>query len=131
MPSRYLIAFYQRQDGSRPVEDYMAAITHETDYIVIINVIQYLGFVGQKIIDTKMAKRLDGPICELIKDRHRILYAEDKSCNGFIMLSAFLKRTQKTPAEEIERAKRHWQDYQEHHKTKEFDIPLDEKLLYL
>lgn len=131
MPSRYLIAFYERQDGSCPVEDFMFADKNETDLIVMINVIQYLAFVGQELMDTNMAKRIDGPICELIKDRHRILYAEDKSRNGFIMLSAFLKETQKTPPEEIVRANRYWQDYQKQRKAKEFDIPLDEKLLTL
>lgn len=131
MPSRYLIAFYQRQDGSCPLDDYMLSITNDDEYITVINVIQYLGFVGQVIIDTKMANRIDGPICELRKNRHRIMYAEDKSRNGFIMLSAFLKETRKTPQEEIEKAHRHWQDYQMYHRSRVMDIPLDEKLLNL
>jgi phage-related protein len=131
MPCRFFIAFFQCQDGSCPVEDYMFSDKNETDFSVIINVIQRLAFIGQDIIDTKMAKRIDGPICELRKDRHRIMYAEDKNVQGFIMLSAFLKETQQTPPEEIKRANRHWQDYQKHHKTKAYDIPLDEKLLNL
>ena len=131
MPSRYLIAFYQSQDGSCPVEDYMFNGKNETDLDVIINVIQRLAFVGQELIDTKMAKHIDGPICELRKNRHRIMYAKDKGFKGFIILSAFLKDDQKTPPEEIKRANLYWEDYQKHHKAQEFDIPLDEKLINL
>lgn len=131
MPSRYAIAFYQHQDDSCPVEEYMFADKNETDFNVIINVIQYLAFVGQQIIDTDMVKHIKGPIFELRKNRHRILYAEDKSRNGFIMLNAFLKETSKTPPKEIEKALLYWQDYLTHHKAKDFDIPLDEKLLNL
>jgi phage-related protein len=131
MPSRYRIAFYKREDDSCPVEDYLFDGKNITDLTVIINVIQRLAFVGQEILDTNMANRIDGAMCELRKGRHRIMYAEDQSIKGFIMLSAFLKETQKTPTEEIERARHNWEDYHEHHKVKEFEMPFDEELFNL
>jgi phage-related protein len=98
---------------------------------MIINVIHRLAFVGQALIDTDMVKRLDNPIWELRKGYHRILYAEDRTFNGFIMLSAFWKESRHTPLREINRANRHWQDYLQHHKVKEYDILLDEKMIPL
>ncbi len=131
MPSRYRIAFYVRQDGSCPVEDYLLADTNDKDLVVIINVIHRLAFVGQALIDTDMVKRLGDPIWELRKGYHRIFYAHDWTFDGFIMLSAFWKESRHTPRGEINRAHRHWQDYLQHHKVKEYDIPLDEKLINL
>jgi phage-related protein len=131
MPSRYRIAFYVSQKGECPVEEYLFSDKNETDFVLIINVIQRLAFVGQELLDTKMANRIDRAICELRKDRHRLWYAEDKEYNGFIILSAFLKRTQETPAEEIKQANKYWDDYKVHHKVKEFDIPLNEDLINL
>lgn len=56
-----------------------------------------------------MAKHIDGPIFELRKDRHRILYCQDGP--RFVLLSAFLKRTQKTPLVEIEQAHKLYKEY--------------------
>ena len=131
MPSSYTIALYIDQDDYCPVFEYMFDGTNETDLDVIIGVIQRLAHVGQALLDTKMAERLEGPICELRKGRHRIMYAEDQRKNGFILLSAFMKASQKTPPAEINKAQRYWQEYLRTGKCQTYDIPLDFDLLNL
>lgn len=106
---RYEIAFYVAPDEYNPVRDYLFNEKNKTDLSVMINVIQRLGRVGQALIDTNSAKHLEGSIYELRKNRHRILYAQVGS--RFVLLSAFLKSSRKTPRVEIERAKRHLADY--------------------
>ena len=55
-------------------------------------------------------KKLDKEIWELRPLRDRILFAS--WCNNkFILLSVFMKQTQKTPQIEIEKAKRLLEDY--------------------
>ena len=54
-------------------------------------------------------KHLDGEIWELRPLRDRILFAAWYN-GGFILLHTFMKTTQKTPAREIEKAKRELAD---------------------
>ena len=57
-------------------------------------------------------KHLDNDIWELRPLRDRILFAYWNN-NKFILLSQFIKKTQKTPLREIEKAKRLLNDYRE------------------
>lgn len=55
-------------------------------------------------------KKLDKEIWELRPLRDRILFASWCD-NKFVLLSIFMKQTQKTPKREIEKAKRLLEDY--------------------
>ena len=55
-------------------------------------------------------KKIDDEIWELRPLRDRILFASWYN-NKFILLTYFMKQTQKTPKIEIERAKRLFKDY--------------------
>ena len=55
-------------------------------------------------------KHIDDNIWELRPLRDRILFACFEN-NKFILLSIFMKKTQKTPQREIEKAKRIFEDY--------------------
>lgn len=57
-------------------------------------------------------KHIDDEIWELRPIRDRILFATWCD-NRFILLSVFVKKTQKTPKSEIEKAKRLLNDYRE------------------
>ncbi|MFH1632638.1 MAG: type II toxin-antitoxin system RelE/ParE family toxin [Chloroflexota bacterium] len=61
------------------------------------------------------------PIYELRKNRHRILYAQDD--RRFILLSAFLKSSQKTPPTEIKLAEKRYQEYLKNHNCFELKLP--------
>lgn len=108
-PNRYQIALFIGEDDSNPIFDYIYDEKNDKDLIVIINVIQRLARSGQELLDTEMAKPLGDHIFELRKDRHRITYMQDKE--RFILLSAFLKKTQKTPREEIILALERYEEY--------------------
>ena len=55
-------------------------------------------------------KHLEGEIWELRPLRNRILFAYIKN-DKFVLLNMFVKKTQKAPKKEIEKAKRLLKDY--------------------
>ena len=63
-------------------------------------------------------KHIEGDIWELRPLRDRILFASWYN-NKFILLSVFVKKTQKTPKLEIEKAKRLLKDYKERNDSDE------------
>lgn len=121
--NRYHVAFFIGQDDSNPVFDYIHDDKNDKDLISIINVIQRLGRVGQILLDTDMAKPLGNHIFELRKDRHRITYIQDK--DRFILLSAFLKKTQKTPPEEIALALKRHEEYRRNGKCQVLKLAVE------
>jgi len=122
MSKHWPVALFVAQDDNCPVFEYMFDGKNEKDLSTIINVIQRLSRVGNNLIETNMAKRIDWPICELRKDRHRIFYAQDKE-GVFILLFAFQKETQKTPPRFIEQAKQNYEEYLKFKKRQEFSLP--------
>ena len=55
---RFIIGFFVRQDGTKPVEDYLFEGKNQTDLVVLINVIQRLALLGLDLLDTNMASTL-------------------------------------------------------------------------
>jgi phage-related protein len=121
MRRKYSVAFFVDHQENIPVFEYLFDQKNEKDLNVLINVIQRLAFVGQDLLDTNMAKPIEGPLFELRKDRHRIFYA--KFGPRFVLLSAFLKNTQKTPQREIQIAMDYYQEYTETGNCQEFNFP--------
>lgn len=119
--SKWQVAWYIDEKDRRPVLEYIFQINEETAIGNIINVIQMLATVGvENLINTKMCDEIESPIYELRKDRHRILFGRDKDL--FILLSAFLKQTQKTPPSEINLACNRWHSYLKNKKFEVFKI---------
>lgn len=123
---RWQIACFCDAAGRQPVIDYIAALTNLDDLHLIFHVVQRLSHVGLDLVDTKMAKHIDGPLFELRKDRHRILFATDPRLKRFVLLSTFYKDSQKTPLEEIERAQIYWNDYLSTGRCEIFALPFGE-----
>lgn len=121
MRYKYSIGFFVDEDGNKPVEAYLLDEKNIKDLTVIINVIQRLAIVGLDLLDTNMAKRITSTVFELRKQRHRIMYTQDKK--RFVLLSAFYKRTQKTPEKEIYKAERYYDEYQVTKGFYELDLP--------
>lgn len=111
MPLKWTVEFYYDKDGKAPVQDYILEENDEQRISTLIHVIQYLMIHGPGIRDTEMEKGLTDSIRELRKDRHRILYGQIGTI--YILLSAFMKRTKKTPPEEIELAEKRLAECQE------------------
>lgn len=108
------INFYKDRNGKEPVLDYLKELISKkdkdsrikankiNDFIEILS--QYGTQAGEPYI-----KHLDGEIWELRPLRDRILFVG--WVNGsYVLLHHFMKKTQKTPAREIEKAKRELAD---------------------
>lgn len=114
MIALHKIYFYRDKNGNEPVLDYLKELLSKkgkdsrikankiNDYIEMLH--QYGTQAGEPYI-----KHLDGEIWELRPLRDRILFVA--WVNGsFVLLHPFMKKTQKTPAREIEKAKRELSD---------------------
>lgn len=108
------IHFYRDRNGKEPVLEYLRELSQKkdkdsrikankiNDYIEVLS--QYGTQAGEPYI-----KHLDGDIWELRPLRDRILFVA--WVNGsFVLLHHFMKQTQKTPAREIDKAKRELAD---------------------
>lgn len=113
----YKIYFYRDKDGHEPVAEYIAALSSKKDKDSRIKMNKIRDYVKAlstygTVVGEPYVKHLDGPIWELRPIRDRILFAA--WVNGsFVLLHSFMKKTQKTPAREIEQAKRELADLME------------------
>ena len=123
---RWQIACFQDVSGRQPVIDYISSLTSLDDLELIFHVVQCLSRVGLDLVDTNMAKHIDGSLFELRKDRHRIMFARDMEKKRFILLSTFYKNSEKTPREEIIRAQTYWDDYLNTGRCEIFAVLFDE-----
>jgi phage-related protein len=111
------IYFYQDKSGREPVREYLEALLSKQDKDSRIKAnkindyIQALSEYGKKLGEPYL-KHLDGDIWELRPLRDRILFAAWIN-DSFVLLHVFMKKTQKTPAKEIEQAKRELRDLYE------------------
>ena len=95
------------------MKDYIRRLTDPRQVAVILQAINRLKEIGPEIQKTKMDKPIEDSIRELRKDRHRVLYG--RIGNTFVLLSAFLKKTDKTPESEKQLARTRFQDYKNKH----------------
>ena len=106
----YEIKFYENKNGEKPVLNYLRELTAKDDKDSRIkankikNYIDLLKEFGTSLGEPYV-KHLDGKIYELRPLKDRILFAAWID-NKFILLSHFVKKTQKTPPREIEKAKK-------------------------
>lgn len=111
------IHFYKDRSGKEPVRYYISALSTRKDKDSRIKLnkirdyIKALSEYGTQLGEPYM-KHLDGEIWELRPIRDRILFAAWDG-EGFILLHQFMKQTQKTPRQEIAKAKRNLADYRE------------------
>ena len=111
----YRIYFYKDKNGREPVREYLETLAQKNgkDSRVKLNKIRdymkILSIHGTRAGEP-FVKHLDGDIWELRPLRDRILFAawDGKS---FVLLHQFMKKTQKTPSKEIEKAKTKLVDY--------------------
>lgn len=108
------IYFYKDKAGNEPVAEYLQELAQKKDkdsriklnkirdYVKILS--EYGTQAGEPYI-----KHLDGDIWELRPLRDRILFVGWVN-GGYVLLHHFMKKTQKTPAREIEKAKRELKD---------------------
>ena len=104
----YRITFYTDKRGYSPVAAYIQDLARRTDKdsrIKLNKIRAYLNLLREKgtRVGEPTVKHLDGDIWELRPLSDRILFAAWNG-NEFLILSHFVKKSQKTPAREIKRA---------------------------
>ncbi len=113
----YKVEFYKNKDGKEPVKEYIIELSRKKDKNSRINLnkirdyIKTLSEYGTRAGEPYV-KHLDGDIWELRPLRNRILFFGYDG-NRFILLSYFIKKTQKAPRREIDKAQRLMNDYLE------------------
>jgi phage-related protein len=108
----YKVKYYINQrTGNEPVREYIKYL-EEKDRVKVRKYITYLR-QHQGYLDEPYSKHITGKIRELRVDfahnRHRIFYFTFINRN-IVLLSAFLKKTDKTPPQEIEKALANYYD---------------------
>ncbi|MCM1298128.1 MAG: type II toxin-antitoxin system RelE/ParE family toxin [Firmicutes bacterium] len=110
----YKIYFYRDRKGHSSVLEYLRELDEAKTKDSRINAmgirrcVKALSTYGTKVGEPYV-KHLSGEIWELRPIRNRILFAAWHN-NSFVLLHYFMKETQKTPAKEIEKAKRELED---------------------
>ena len=113
----HTIYFYKDKNGNEPVLDYMRELVcrKSKDSRIKLNklndYIELLSQHGTRAGESYM-KHLEDEIWELRPLRDRILFVAWLDEN-FVLLHHFVKKTQKTPRREIEKAKRELKDLKE------------------
>lgn len=108
------IYFYRDKNGKEPVLDYLRELSGKKDKDSRIKLhkirdyVKALSTYGTQVGEPYV-KHLDGEIWELRPIRDRVLFAAWHE-GGFVLLHSFMKKTQKTPASEIAKAKRELAD---------------------
>lgn len=111
------IYFYCDKNGNQPVLEYLQSLSSKKDkdsHIKANKINDYIEALSQYGIQlgAPYLKHLDGEIWELRPLRDRILFAAWYK-GSFVLLHYFMKKTQKTPAKEIEKAKKELSDLKE------------------
>ena len=102
----YRVTFYKEPKGTRPALVYIESLPSK-EQTKILKYIEFLR-VHKGVLDEPYSRHIEGKIRELrvdfARNRHRIFYFIFVDKN-IIFLNAFLKKTEKTPMQEIEKAK--------------------------
>jgi len=111
----YEIEIYQDKNGKSEIKEYIKNLQknkNKDSNIKFNKIIEYIKLLKENGLNlgSQYIKHLDEEIWQLRPIRDRILFAYYGD-NKFVLLSVFLKRTQKTPKREIEKAKKMLEDY--------------------
>lgn len=115
----YQIIFHKDKNGKNEVEEYIRYLENKKNiikeckikYTKIIMYMDLLSRNGLKLGEPYI-KHLKSNIWELRPIRDRILFSFIEN-NKFIILNKFIKRTQKTPNKEVEKAMNLLKGYKE------------------
>ena len=113
----YEIDFYEDDKGISEVKEFIRELRKKSltskdariNFNKVVAYIDMLEEIGTRVGEP-VTKHLDGEIWELRPLSNRILYAYYDN-DAFVLLHHFVKKTQKTPKSEIEKAKREIEDY--------------------
>lgn len=111
----YKIEFYEDKNGKSEIYEYIKKLNNNKSKENRIKLkkikayLEMLSIYGLNLSEPYI-KKIDNEIWELRPLKDRILFASLHN-NKFILLSVFMKKVQKTPKKEIEKAKKNLKDY--------------------
>lgn len=115
----YEVEFYYDKNGKSEIVDFLDELqakskTSKTDRINREKILTYIGALERfgTRIGKPIVKHIDGSIWELRPLSNRIFFFYWKD-NKFVLLHHFIKKTQKTPPQELERARHKLKDFLE------------------
>ncbi len=113
----YEIAYYADKKGKSPIREFLLELAAKNDKdsrIRLNKILDYVSALSEHgaTLGEPYMKKIGGKIWELRPLSDRIMFAAWTG-NGYILLSHFVKKTQKTPPAEIEKAKRLLKDFLE------------------
>lgn len=115
----YEVEFYYDKNGKSDIVDMLdrlkeKALTSKTDRINREKILTYIGALEKfgTRIGKPIVKHIDGSIWELRPLSNRIFFFYWKD-NKFVLLHHFIKKTQKTPPQELEQARHKLKDFLE------------------
>ena len=112
----YKIVFYQDKKGISPVKQYIDELNEnhkiKDNRVKLKKITAYINQLSERGLELGIPyiKHIEGNIWELRPLRDRILFAYLDN-NIFVILTCFMKKTQKTPKYEIIKAKKCLEDY--------------------
>lgn len=111
----YDIELYEDNNGNCVIEQYFENLRKsksKNNKIQSNKIRMYINLLSEYGLELKepYIKKIDKEIWELRPLKNRILFTSWHH-NKFVLLSIFTKQTQKTPKNEIEKAKRFLEDY--------------------
>lgn len=110
----YDVEIYETSNGKSEVKEYIFELqkkNNKESRIKLNKIIGYIRMLREEglSLGEPYIKHIDDKIWELRPLRDRILFASHIN-NKFILLTIFMKKTQKTPKKEIEKAKRYYSE---------------------
>ena len=113
----YEIEFYENKNGESEVYEYINNLKNKNSKESrqkLKKIYMYIDLLGECGLSLKepYIKKINEEIWELRPLRDRILFTSMYN-NKFVLLSIFMKKTEKTPKKEIEKAKRILKDYKQ------------------
>jgi len=118
----FKVILYEDRQGRSTVKEYIKELekkaqTSKDGRVRLRKIMEYIAILRQygTRIGQPMVKHFDGDIWELRPTNDRILFFFWKD-DTFVLLHHFVKKTNKTPAREIEQAKRNLKDFIERSK---------------
>lgn len=113
----YKIIFYEDKNGNCETYNYINKLSTRNDKNSRINLSKIIAYFNKLAeFGTRMGEPFSKHICDDIWElrplRNRFFYAYVKD-NTFIVLHYFIKKSRKTPSQEIKKAKQNLKDYLE------------------
>jgi phage-related protein len=116
----YNVEFYEDRNGKEPILDLLKELqekgkTSKKDRVRSEKILQYIRILQEygTRVGVPYVKNIEGELWELRPFEDRIFFFYYNEEGTFILVHHFIKKTRKTPAKEIEQAKRNLQDHKE------------------